>query len=373
MSVKIRQALIKCLEQIENETFDEETIRTLLIVSREYIGTDGLIKELAHFIAHPIRNQGIFHRKLNSRYTKLKIVEEQVSKFNITELQEKIKTEAELSDFMLGGISVEKVESKLFEILYFDGLEDLPDSHLKKYTGLNKKEIKKLLDEFYIKKEGYYYLSTNRTENLINAFRRLPNSLYNPEIEVEISNQLLHAENTAKKIKHRIDEIQKVVRGAIFYNSVFETEILLKEIESSILQVIKQFNIDNRFIKVVKERIDEILLCIMTLLHDSKFVFYDKNIASAYLSFYLTYDPETFNKPDFNQSEAIYESGVIALYITYKTGDKTMSIPLYVSDLPIKKYLKNNIFLANPVHSSFLEIKWITASRVENELQLTEI
>lgn len=52
MSIKIRQALIESLIKIEKKEFDESTIRTLLIVSREYMKFDGLVKELAHFIAH---------------------------------------------------------------------------------------------------------------------------------------------------------------------------------------------------------------------------------------------------------------------------------------------------------------------------------
>ena len=167
MSIKVKQSLLRCFDKIENDSFDEETIRTLLIVSREYIKGTGLIKELAHFIAHPVRNQGMFHKKLNARYTKLKLVDEQVSKFEISDIQKQIKTEDELSDFMLGGISVEKIETKLFNILYSDGLEDLPDSHLKKYTGLNKIEIQNLFKQYYIKKEGYYYLTTNKTDKVI--------------------------------------------------------------------------------------------------------------------------------------------------------------------------------------------------------------
>ncbi len=80
MSIKIKQALTESLIKIEKKEFDEKTIRTLLIVSREYLRYDGLVKELAHFIAHPKRNKGIFHKKVNSRYAKFKLIEEQVLK-----------------------------------------------------------------------------------------------------------------------------------------------------------------------------------------------------------------------------------------------------------------------------------------------------
>ncbi|MCS4162945.1 hypothetical protein M2419_000008 [Sphingobacterium sp. BIGb0116] len=68
ISVKVKQAIESCLLKIKERTFDEDTIRTLLISTREYIKIDSIIRELAHFIAHPTRNQGIFHSKVNSRY-----------------------------------------------------------------------------------------------------------------------------------------------------------------------------------------------------------------------------------------------------------------------------------------------------------------
>src|SRR5687768_1079333 len=116
MSVKIKQAITKCLQKIEDSIFDEDTIRTLLIVSREHIRNEGLLKELAHFIAHNERTQGMFHRAVNSRYTKFKVVRDWVRQLDLKQLAAKIKTEDELSDFMLGGITVEKIEAKLFNI-----------------------------------------------------------------------------------------------------------------------------------------------------------------------------------------------------------------------------------------------------------------
>jgi len=367
MSVKVKQAIINYLIKIENETFDEDTIRTLLIVTREHIKTDGLIKELAHFIAHTVRTQGIFHKKINSRYAKYKLVDEQVSKVDIGELSKTIKTEDELSDFMLGGVSVEKIEAKLFNILYSDGLDDLPESHLVKYTGFNKKEAKKFLEQFYVKKDGFYYITTNRTENLINAFKSLPLSKYNPVEEVEMAEQLLQAEKAAKKVKSTIDVIQKVIRGAIFFNSVFETEIFRNEIVTAITQVIDKFRIDRKYIDDIKGNCDDILLCIMTLLHDSKFIFFDKKEARIFLCFYLDYNYEEARKPDYNSDEVLYENGVIALYIS---GQQTITFPLFVSDLPIKQYLSYENYKSKPMTSSMSETIWTTASRIDKRLQL---
>lgn len=368
MSVKVKQAIINSLTKVENKTFDEDTIRTLLIVAREHFKTDGLIKELAHFIAHNERNQGIFHKKINSRYAKYKLVDEQVAKVDIGELSKTIKTEDELSDFMLGGVSVEKVEAKLFNILYLDGLDDLPERHLVKYTGFKKIEVKKFLDQFYVKKDGFYYITTNRTENLINAFKSLPLSKYNPDEEVEMAEQLQQAEKAAKKVKSTMDGIQKVIRGAIFFNSVFETETFRNEIVTALTQVIDKFKIDRKYIDHIKENCDDILLCIMTLLHDSKFIFFDKNEARIFLCFYLDYNYEEAQKPGYNPDEVLYEKGVIALYIS---GQRTITFPLFVSGLPIKQFLSYENYKSKKMKSSMSETIWTTVSRIDKRLQLT--
>lgn len=369
MSVKVKQGITKCLTNIEGGTFDEDTIRTLLILSREHLNNDSLIKEIAHFIAHIDRTQGIFHRKINSRYAKFKLTQEQVEKVDIKELSKTIKTEDELSDFMLGGVSVEKIEAKLFNVLYSDGLDDLPESHLKKYTGFNKKEVKGLFEKFYTKKDGYYYLTTNITENLIRAFRALPTSKYNPVEEVKITEDLILMETTAKKIKTTIDGIQKVVRGAIYFNSVFDDNDFKTAIKNAVIELVNKFSIDERFIEIVQQQSDDILLCIMTLLHDSKFTFYDKNDARIFFCSYIDYNYEKTQAPDYDSIEDLYNNGVLALYIS---GDKTMTFPLFVSDLPIKKYINYELFMSNPSVSSMKEIPWTTAKRIDNTLQLTE-
>lgn len=111
----------------------------------------------------------------------------------------------------------------------------------------------------------------------------------------------------------------------------------------------------------------------MTLLHDSKFVFYDKNEARAHLCFYLAYDPKYSDIKNFSVSDELYNTGVIALYIYYKTGDKGWSIPLFVSDLTIKKYLSENFYKVNPIDSYNSKINWITASRIDRKLQLCNL
>jgi hypothetical protein len=364
MYEKVKQAITNSLKKIEDGSFDEDTIRTLLITSREFISKEGLIKEISHFIAHPKRSKGIFHKKINTSYAKFTLVASQLENSGL----ENVKTEEQLSDFMLSGVSVEKTEAKLFEILYYDGLDDFPEEHLKKYTGFTKNEAREFINKYYVKHDGYYYITTNRTEKIIRALKQIPKSKYNTEFETYIAENIIKAEISIKKIKDTMDRIQKVIRGAIYFNSVFDTQSFKKEITDTISSIINKFKIDSRYKNNIEEQSDNILLCIMTLIHDCKIVFYDKKEAIIYLCFYLDYNYNDLQKPDYDLAIDLYENGVIGLYIASK---EIMELPLFVSDLKIKKYVPLEIYNSVQNHSTIMKIDLTTASRINGVLQLT--
>ena len=360
MSIKIKQALTESLIKIEKKEFDEETIRTLLIVSREYLKYDGLVKELAHFIAHPKRNRGIFHKKVNSRYAKFKLIDEQLLK-----KQPEIKTEEELSDYMLGGVDLEKVESKLFNILYFDGLDDLPESHLIKYAGYTKAQAEKTLKDNYTKKENFYYLNTLRTKKMISLLQELPNINEDKEIQKSIS----QGQELIGKVNSSIDSLQKVIRGAIHFHSVFDTNSLSSDFENNFKKILNEFDIDSKYTNIITDNIQEILICLMTLIHDSIFEFYDKNTARVYLCAYLE-NNEIKENESISQKELLYENGVLALYTNYKFESKSNSFPLFVSEIKLKNHINKEDFMNENIDSSISEIPWISAKRENRKLKL---
>lgn len=336
MSVKIKQALANCVGQIKNKTFDEDTIRTLLIVSREYLDeSSGVLKELAHFIAHPIRDRGICHAKVNNRYAKFKLADDQYHKLDDpAQLLTRIRTEKELSEYLLGGVQVDKIEAKLFEVLYFDGIQDISEKHLIKYCGMKRKQAIKLLRSSYVKQDGLYYLK-------------------------------------AERFKHEIDRLQRVIRGTIEYSSVFDSTELNREVERALRKVTSVFALPSGLIPAIKDNKNDIQLCIMTLLHDSTFTFYDENTARTFMCMYL--EPPRDKEGDLSDyytSEMMYEHGTIALYITYKYYDKTNSIPLFVSGLRIKEYLDASSRKELGSTFSMAEIPWTTAKRIDGKLRL---
>lgn len=148
ISIKQKTSIKSELDAVKNETFSEGDIKMLLIDIRESIREETLLREFADFVAHPNRDKGIFNKTLNARYIKLKLIDEQHKKLD-SEQQKKIKTERQLSDFLLGGISINKVEKKLFEILFYDGLNDISDRLFEDHYRLTKTQVQKLVSDSY--------------------------------------------------------------------------------------------------------------------------------------------------------------------------------------------------------------------------------
>jgi hypothetical protein len=59
MTHKAEAQINYCLKKIEADTFDQETIATLLINLRDFVPKDSFTRELGDFIAHPEKDRGI--------------------------------------------------------------------------------------------------------------------------------------------------------------------------------------------------------------------------------------------------------------------------------------------------------------------------
>src|SRR5690606_11744261 len=100
-------------------------------------------------------------------------------------------------------------------------------------------------------------------EKMISLLQSLPQN--KTDKDEELNKSINQGLEVISKIRSTIDRIQKVVRGAIHFNSVFEQEVLSREFETVFADVLNNYNIDNGFLQSIKQNKDEILLCIMTL------------------------------------------------------------------------------------------------------------
>lgn len=320
ISIKTKTSINSHLEKIKNDTFQEVDIKLLLIDIRGHIREETLLRELADFIAHPSRTKGIFNKKLNSIYLKFKLIDEQLKKLDFD--KQNIKTERQYSDFILSAISIEKVDKKLFEVLFFDGLDDIDEKLFIKYYSMKKKQIKKLIsDNYQLIDKKYYQLKS-------------------------------------KKDFAKIEDILKFIRGTIQAKAVFNQQTFEKEIQKAIGRIINVFELDKSYLPAVKKSSNSILLCIMCLLHDSKFIFHDNHIGTCFLSLYPS-DKKTI-------SDEVSRDSYIALI----SDDIGVNMPIFISNIKIGKH----IFLDAPEISNrrYMErIPWINAIRnKQNQLML---
>lgn len=323
ISIKTKKSIHYHLEKIKDNTFQENDIKLLLIDIREYIYTETLLKELADFIAHPTRNRGIFNKTLNARYLKLKLIDEQRQRLT-PEVLENIKTERQLSDFILSGITIERVEKKLFDILFIDGLEDIGDKLFQEHYPLSKKEVKKLILESYrLDTSKKYY---------------------------ELKNQ---------KDFSKIEDALKFIRGTIHSKTVFNQQTFEKEIQKAIWRIINILNLDKSYLFFVKKYSKAILLCILCLLHDAKFIFHDNHIGTCYLSLYPP------SKTSI--SDEANKSSLVALI----SDDIGVVMPIFISNIKIGDYILLDETEIQAI-GYMQRIPWINAGRNEkNDLVLT--
>lgn len=246
-SIKLRNSIVQSLDKIKADTFDESTIKTLLIDIREYIKDKTILRELADFIAHPRRDRGLSHKLLNSRYTKLTLVEQQLKKIEAEDGWRNINTEWGYSHAVLSAISVDRIKSSLFKILFIDGIEDISEATLKQYYKLGKKEIIKILETSYFESDGHHIL-----KNL--------------------------------KLRTQIEDLLKFLRGTVSGKSAFEENAMIKDLEGGIRIITRTFDIPGKQVELIKTRRKEIVLCIMCLMHDARLTFHDGHEAKLFLS-----------------------------------------------------------------------------------------
>lgn len=182
-----------------------------------------------------------------------------------------------------------------------------------------------------------------------------------------LKENILKARETSNNLRKGIDSLQKVIRGAIYFNSVFETSDLKKDFQNNFKPVLNQFSIDHKYLDTLENKFQDILICCLTLLHDATIRFYDKNTARVYLCSYYEYDAEYANK---SHNEMQYQFGVLALYMTYEFNGRQNSYPVYVSEILTSQYVDIDDFNQEPIDSTIYEIPWITAKRINKELKL---
>jgi hypothetical protein len=248
---KTQQKIIERIKLIEDDLFDEDTIKLLLIEIREFLKHETFLKEICHFVAHPERDSGICHKKIDSRYAKLKFIEENTKKVLTPEFIEtnKDKPESFFMDAILGYIKTDKIDEQIFKLLIIGGIEDIDNNLFLKHYNLNKKRVKDLISKSYF--------------------------LHNKEYQIQPS--------LSDMEWRRMDSLLKFIRGTITGKPAFSQE----EIFNDFIRALKKLGSDIGYIcdtKKIKVQEKNIIVCILAILHDSKFKLFDNTFGSGVLS-----------------------------------------------------------------------------------------
>lgn len=75
LNLKQISSVLHYFNKIKQDEFDEYTIKSLLIDIRDSLPMDSVLREICHFVAHPLeRDRGITHSKIDRYYCQFKYV-----------------------------------------------------------------------------------------------------------------------------------------------------------------------------------------------------------------------------------------------------------------------------------------------------------
>lgn len=249
LNSKIKQRISK----IEIGTFDEDDVKLLLIEIREKLKGETFLKEICHFVAHSDREKGICHKKVDVRYAKFKLVDDHTKKVMTNEFMEinKGKPESFFTDAMLSYIKPDKIEKELFELLILSGINDIENELFQKYYKLPKKQVKRLITNAYRLDIGYYIPKTTITQK-----------------------ELLI-----------IDDLLKFIRGTITGKPAFTGNEIFNDLLNGLKRLSSEIQYKTDYDKIKKNKSD-IIVCIISLLHDSTFKLFDGTRGVGFISFH---------------------------------------------------------------------------------------
>ncbi len=226
LSDRSKSELLLILKKIENNSFNEDHIKDLLINWRPHFPKDSMIWELACFMAHTeARDRGVFHKELDSRYAKIVYGNTIGGQFNKQ-------------------LYYYKIDSKLFNTLLIGGIETTDELFLIEKTGMNKIQAINEIKRLY-RKDGSNFL--------LNPFQNYTRFLL----------------------------ILDVILGMINMTAAIDNEEIIKQFKEGLKKTCEIIGIDQ--ISLTDENEIDILICIACLLHSHQFILFDNSEGECYI------------------------------------------------------------------------------------------
>lgn len=239
-SIKTKFSIQKNLESIQKKEFTETNIKELLMDIREFISINTILRDMADFMAHPTRDKGLCHSDIDLIHTKLK--------FTLPKNPEKL--------------DIVNIPDKLYNTLLKYGVEKINEEDFIESVGINKRKFQDILKK--------NYKLRNKKAILENRF------MFNEMI---------------KGINYLI--------GNIEIKSVFSQEEFINELKSAIEILQEELKIIGDYSKAIEDNSTDIMICLISLLHDSKITLFNNEVGKLYIS--LIPNKDFIEKKTFNE------------------------------------------------------------------------
>jgi hypothetical protein len=220
LSERGEKELRKIISKLSNNTFDEDDISRLLLFFRAEFKDQKLIWEFASFIAHPeSRDQGVFHQALDVTYAKFKYIH--------------------TSNGSDEPLNIRRIESGLYKAIVLGSLEIFPEKEIKEKLGKSKQQCLQTLKECYKKIDGVYELQS------------------------------------VPKFKEAIN-IVNLINSYYEFKYAFNPDSLISQFQYCLKKSSQSLSISFDAKTFLKNHRNDIILCLMCLIHSSKFKLFDK-------------------------------------------------------------------------------------------------
>lgn len=277
----------KTLKKIESGNFDENDIDSIFMALRAYSHGNRVFREIADFVAHnDKRVKGLTNESLEAFYLSFKYFTDYSSQDKILDI----------------GAPFPIYIKKLMKYQ----IDKCEETVLKEKFNVTKQCLKSRIDTIFAEDKK------NQT-----AFVKKP----------EIS------ENTFNAIKH--------ILGFIGSNPAFDQD----QIVSALFQVIKANKLHVDVTEVLKYS-DRIAICVMLLLHETKFEYYDKNQGYCKISCKNTTISYT-KKEILGECKESFGNLFVMGYVEVENSGKNVTIcyPLMTTNISAENWCDDNMFV----------------------------
>lgn len=224
-NLKQISSVLHYFELIKNDKFDEYTIKSLLIDIRDSIESETL-KEICHFIAHPLeRDRGITHSKIDRYYLQFKY--------------------ANLTDAKAPTFPIQEMIKKEFDLIR-NVISNSPDNFFNQETGMTKQEADNLLNNSYKSQDG---------------------------------KRKLHKKKALDKIGVILNASMRIIES----KAVITQEEIIEELILELSKLCNEYISNELIIKILTSKSNDLMLCILSLLQSASFKLYDSKIAMGEL------------------------------------------------------------------------------------------